>query len=1063
MANDDVSVRFGAEIDASVSEATKQTADAIGIIPEAAKDAQAQVATAFDGMSSSARSAAEEIQAQTFQMNIGFQRLRETLENLPSGATRAAAGIANVSHSGTNNRAIMESLVLVHEAMSGRFTRLAGSSLILTQALAGEEAIAGAVALALSPVGLAVIAVTGATVAGAVIAYQYAEAQAAVTRAVVGVGAASGVSAEQLNKLAEAGAAGFKSSVGENREALEAFTGAGVRNKTTLAELTGSVADFAALTGQKAAPAVAELAKAMADPAKGAQDLNEKFSFLDATQLRQIQTMVQLGDKMGAQAELAHLLAQRTDEAAKAAGGLQNWFHALLTGASDLGNEIGKLITHLGDLAQAENRGYGDPTAGAKAAVAAAQRRAQLKQDSAGGADLEAATPEAQAQAQKTQLQGNVNTVSKALAADIQLYGPHSDAVKRDSEALAEYTRALNTYVAPAEKAHEIALLDIKIASTKNAALKAQLETQKEQIQLSGQVMSSAEAAQRAQDAGALKGAKTHEPKARDDYFSVAQAQLEQQIASEKDAYANRAQIAEQFWAARLVGAAKSASDQSKIENAYNAARIEVQKKTDAALLEDDKYAITMAKESPVQLTAAWAKYLADVKNIYHEGSRELLAAQRENQQAIDATAAKLREVQTQSYDRAATSASHSNASQTNTQDKALVNQEDAVKDQRSDGQISTAQEVAALTALNQQRQILAEQSAQKELAIAYTKDEAIKSEAGATQAEIAAANENELDAWQAYQDHRTAIAQDAADRQTAITQAAAKAQEQAYSQAIGSMVSTVGSGFLGMARGTETFHQVGLKVAEDVEDQFVSGAEKQLTSWLTAEAIKAAAVLTGQATQTGAVTAGVAQRTAIENTGFFAKILSLLGIQVATQTVTEAQKTAAVAAGVSARSTAEVTAQATAWAATRPIIAAEAASLVGLAGAGGVASMAMAPFPLDLGAPAFGAAMAAAATGYATIASAKGGWWQVPGDGMMTELHKDEMVLPASNASDLRNMMAANSNGGDGFGAGGSGGASLSDIHRELRKQTATGAGAAASSRSLHSLGKRALGKMAS
>lgn len=60
------------------------------------------------------------------------------------------------------------------------------------------------------------------------------------------------------------------------------------------------------------------------------------------------------------------------------------------------------------------------------------------------------------------------------------------------------------------------------------------------------------------------------------------------------------------------------------------------------------------------------------------------------------------------------------------------------------------------------------------------------------------------------------------------------------------------------------------------------------------------------------------------------------------------------------------------------------------VAGAGGVASMAAAPFPIDLTAPAFGAAMAAAALSYAPLAAFERG-------GIVTaNLHEGEMVLPA-------------------------------------------------------------------
>jgi hypothetical protein len=976
MSGNDVEVRFGAVADGSLDSVTGKAAEAILEVPKAAKDAQAQVASAFDGMSSSARSAAEEIQAQTLQMNLGFQRLRETLENLPSGATRAAAGIANVSHSGTNNRAIMESLVLVHEAMSGRFTRLAGSSLILTQALAGEEAIAGAVALALSPVGLAVIAVTGVTVAGAAIAYQYAEAQAAVTRAVVGVGAASGVSAEQLNKLAEAGAAGFKSSVGENREALEAFTGAGVRNKTTLAELTGVTADFAALTGQKAAPAVAELAKAMADPAKGAQDLNEKFSFLDATQLRQIQTMAQLGDKMGAQAELAHLLAQRTDEAAKAAGGLQNWFHTLLTGASDLGNEIGKLITHLGDLAQAENRGYGDPTAGAKARVAAAQRTAQLKQDSAGGADLEAATPEAQAQAQKTQLQGDVNTVSKALAADTQLHGAHSAEVKRDSEALVEYTRALNTYMSPAQKAHEIALLDVQIANNKNAAIRAQLATQREQIELSGQVMSAAEAQQKAADAGELKGAKA--PKGKDDDVARWRADLQEKLADSQNWFADEASVTAQFWQNILNTEKLSATQRRQVQTDLNAARKTLARQAFEDQIAGDREAITAAQGNWEAQLTGWAKTLSDIGAKQGIQSKLYQATLKDELTAVQEHVRQVNEALTQGYQRKAGTEENTAEAQGTVGGLKLQSQEGAVRNAAQLGQINPQQELTQLTVIKAQEFALESQTAQKVLDAKLTALRAEMAEYGKTPEQIAEIQAQITQAQTESDNAQLVAAQRFENEKVNLAREAAMQQAQAYRQNVNTIVSTMNNGFLGMARGTTTFQATMTRVAESIENIWVSKFSSIVTDFVTGQSKQTAVAVAGQNTQTAAVAAGTAQRTAAQQAGAAQSLL--LNFQATEKTI-----------------------------------------LNNAAAAASAAYQAMAGIPV-IG-PALGAGAAAlaftAVEAYGNLASASGGY-DIGNENPLTQLHAHEMVLPASIAQPLRAQIANGSMSGDGGGGGG-------------------------------------------
>ena len=84
-------------------------------------------------------------------------------------------------------------------------------------------------------------------------------------------------------------------------------------------------------------------------------------------------------------------------------------------------------------------------------------------------------------------------------------------------------------------------------------------------------------------------------------------------------------------------------------------------------------------------------------------------------------------------------------------------------------------------------------------------------------------------------------------------------------------------------------------------------------------------------------------------------------------------------------------------------------------AGAGGVASMAAAPFPLNLSAPAFGLAMSASAMAFGgLLASASGGFDIPSGMNPLTQLHEQEMVLPAHIANPLRENLA------DGGGMGG-------------------------------------------
>jgi len=100
-----------------------------------------------------------------------------------------------------------------------------------------------------------------------------------------------------------------------------------------------------------------------------------------------------------------------------------------------------------------------------------------------------------------------------------------------------------------------------------------------------------------------------------------------------------------------------------------------------------------------------------------------------------------------------------------------------------------------------------------------------------------------------------------------------------------------------------------------------------------------------------------------------------------------------------------------------KSVAAGELATETAKAGAGGVASMAAAPYPLNLSAPAFGAAMAEAAAGFSALMASPGfavGSWNVPQD-MIAKVHKGETIVPEQFARPMREQAE-----GGGFAGGG-------------------------------------------
>lgn len=213
--------------------------------------------------------------------------------------------------------------------------------------------------------------------------------------------------------------------------------------------------------------------------------------------------------------------------------------------------------------------------------------------------------------------------------------------------------------------------------------------------------------------------------------------------------------------------------------------------------------------------------------------------------------------------------------------------------------------------------------------------------------------------------------------------------------QAVRSSVQTMLSSYISMGANAVT-HWAANKLA-------MISAEHIFGTAVKAEATKnAAAQSASQAAQTAATHSGVAARTAAEgagDAGFFTrigqKLAQWLGFETAktTATTTESGTRAAEDAAVTAEAIASAKAQA----------AGQIPALAATGAAAAMASVAAIPVIGWAMAPGVGQAHLEQAMGYMAIASAAGGWERVPYDGAMTELHKDEMVLPASVANTVR------------------------------------------------------------
>jgi len=245
--------------------------------------------------------------------------------------------------------------------------------------------------------------------------------------------------------------------------------------------------------------------------------------------------------------------------------------------------------------------------------------------------------------------------------------------------------------------------------------------------------------------------------------------------------------------------------------------------------------------------------------------------------------------------------------------------------------------------------------------------------------------------------------------RRTLETQSAndAVAQWRTTDQQILSAESSLVSDIFSKRRGLGAdLREIGLKTLEDE----ITNDLKMLTEH---EMVNLGMMKSDQASSQGGLIFKLGQY-ALDKAG----ILSTETAKVVSVAAGQASQNAAVASGEAAGKAVSLTAAET-----------EIATNAAVAASGAMAAIAMIPYVGPIMAPAAAAATYAETMAYAGLASAEGGQLQVPFDGQLTELHRNEMVLPASVAGPMRDHFAGAPNG-DVAGGGG-------DMHTHFNLST--------------------------
>jgi hypothetical protein len=173
---------------------------------------------------------------------------------------------------------------------------------------------------------------------------RYGDSQREVAIGLSGIGRASGATVESINNIAESSAAAGKVSVATSREMATAYAATGKIGSAEFGRLIKITKDYAASTGKDIPEATKELAASMANPAKGAVELAQKFGVLNAVQIHNIETLVAQNRFAEARQRIIEALPAGLIRAEDATGRWAKMWDAVSRSASNALDVIGKTI-----------------------------------------------------------------------------------------------------------------------------------------------------------------------------------------------------------------------------------------------------------------------------------------------------------------------------------------------------------------------------------------------------------------------------------------------------------------------------------------------------------------------------------------------------------------------------------------------------------------------------------------------------------------------------------------------------------------------------------------------
>ncbi len=259
-------------------------------------------------------------------------QINATLNQIPVNAGRAAAGMNGLAHSSTGVR--RELLVLGHEIITGNWTRLLGSVVVLGERM---DLLRGL----MSPVGVGIGTIVAGLAAMAIAAFEGAQDIDKLDKTLELTGNRAGLTQERYMDMAKSITEANAEITNSNaRSAVQATAGTGVFGPQATQAVATAVAEISRLSGQAADKVAADFARMDEGVAKWATENKDAKNLVTAADMEYARALEEMGDKEQAEVFIAQKISERLQQVRTDLGILPTLWNEVKDAASNAWNAM---------------------------------------------------------------------------------------------------------------------------------------------------------------------------------------------------------------------------------------------------------------------------------------------------------------------------------------------------------------------------------------------------------------------------------------------------------------------------------------------------------------------------------------------------------------------------------------------------------------------------------------------------------------------------------------------------------------------------------------------------